>query len=308
MGGGSYNSVLRSARAESKAYYSTTSANLDVTFKQSALRQIHESLSPKGVLIRECRDSSDHPDSYAIILNIDLTGSMGVIPAMLVSTGLPSMIERMFTHGILHPAIEFVGIGDHEADRFPLQIGQFESSDEKLDMDLTNLYPEKGGGGNSGESYMLAWYHAAKYTAIDCLEKRGKKGLLVTIGDEPCLPSVPGSVLAELYGQQSERDYTSEELLAMAREKYHVYHINCKQTSQGSSLSTKNYWNQLLGTNCIHVEDANDIPEIIANLAQVHHATDGDGQQQSSSSQQSASGASDNNPTPSTNSGTKIIL
>ena len=70
-----------------------------------------------------------------------------------------------------------------KCDSAPLQVGQFESSDELLDKWLTNIYFEAGGGGNGGESYALAWYFAALKTATDSMEKSvGRKAF--------CLPSV----------------------------------------------------------------------------------------------------------------------
>lgn len=267
MGGGTYSTTARSARSEKLNYASTRADNLGDTFKQKALRMIHESLSPKGVAIRESRDSPEHPLSFAILLGIDFTGSMGSVPAFLVSKGLPHMIEKIFNAGIKDPQVGFIGIGDHECDNYPLQVGQFESSDEKLDMDLTNMYPEGGGGGNGGESYLLAWYHAAFHTDIDCFNKRGQKGLLITIGDEPNLNSVPGSAIAKLYGLQSAKNYSAAELLEEARKKYDVYHINVKSTHTGQSSATQNYWPQIMGENFIQAANADDIADIIAGLA-----------------------------------------
>lgn len=264
MGGGSYNVSTRSFRAKSKGYDKVTKDNLDTVFTQIKSRNIHQSLDPNGVNMRESRDSDEHPESLAIMTVLDLTGSMGSVPAKMIRDGIPNMIQRLFDAGVEHPQVAFVGIGDHECDRYPLQVGQFESSDELLDASLEKVYPEGGGGGNGGESYLLAWYHAAFHTSIDCHEKRGQKGILVTIGDEPGLTSVPGSVLAKLYGMQSEKDFTDKELLQLVSQKYHCIHVNISGHYTGKADSTKNYWNNLLGDNVIHVQSHEEIPEVIA--------------------------------------------
>lgn len=265
MGGGSYNFRSRSLRSESKGYSKVTKNTLDTVYKQKSVGIIHESLDPNGVVIRESRDSEEHPNSLAIIVGLDVTASMGSVPANLINKGLPNMIQNIFDHGIEHPQVSFLAIGDHECDRYPIQVGQFESSDEKLDESLEKVYPEGGGGGNAGESYLLAWYHAAKHTSIDCLEKRNQKGILVTIGDEPGLDYISGEKIAELYGLQKEDSFTSKELLDIVSEMYHVIHINVSETYQGQSQKTKKYWEKMLGDNFITVQSYNDIAEVIGN-------------------------------------------
>lgn len=267
MGGGSYNVTYRSTRAKAKGYDTLTKATMDTVFKQNVSRSVHETLNPKGVSFREARDSDEHPESYPILIGVDVTGSMGDIPVQLAKNGLPNMIQRVFNQGIKHPQVGFVAFGDHEVDGNPLQISQFESSDELIDECLTNIYFEGGGGGNGGESYLLAWYHAAHHTKIDSYEKRGQKGLLVTIGDEPNLSKLPGRVVSKLYGMQSSQDFTASELLTEASKTYDVYHINVGSTYSGSSQNTKDHWRQTLGQNFIEAQSHEEIPEIIGKLA-----------------------------------------
>jgi hypothetical protein len=201
------------------------------------------------------------------MLGLDVTGSMGTIPHHLVKDGLPEVMEGIIQNGVKDPQVLFVGIGDHECDSAPLQVGQFESSDELLDKWLTDLYLEGGGGGNRGESYMLAWYFAANHTKIDCMDKRGQKGFLFTVGDEPVLPELPQSAIKGIMGTAQASSVSSLELLDKAREKYNVYHLHVMQGSNGRRPEVMDGWKQLMGDDgLVLVENYRDIPTIIAEL------------------------------------------
>ena len=204
MGSGTYSYTRRTSRAHNVGYDSKPREEI---FRE---RSMNNAMSPHGVGIRESRDSEEHPESLAIILALDVTGSMGSIPHYLVKEGLPLIVDKLMKAGISNPQILFIAIGDHTCDEAPLQIGQFESSDELLDHWLTTVWLEGRGGGNDGESYMLAWYFAGKHTSIDCFEKRGQKGLLFTIGDEPCLNSIGEKTLKSIMGD-GHLEITSKE-------------------------------------------------------------------------------------------------
>lgn len=258
MGGGSYSSVSRSTRATDSGFYTKSSQQI---FTE---RSINNAMNPHGLSVRESRDSEEHPNSIAIIVALDVTGSMGSIPHQLVKEGLPHMMQNILDAGVHDPQVLFLGIGDHECDNAPLQVGQFESSDELMDKWLTTVYLEGGGGGNDGESYLLAWYLASKHTEIDCLEKRGKKGILFTIGDEPTLKELPASTLKSLMGDGQYSDMSLHELLDMVRESYHTFHIHVKETSSGSRQRVIDGWKQLLGDDLLEVQSKTIIPEVIA--------------------------------------------
>lgn len=260
MGMGSYSLEERGSRSI-KLGYKTKS--IHEVFSQNL---IHNAMDPKGIIVRESRDSGDHPDSVSIVLALDVTGSMGSIPYYLVQDGLPNIMGRIIQSGIKDPQVLFLAIGDHEYDQSPLQVGQFESSDELLDKWLTNVYLEGGGGANGGESYLLAWYLAGFHTSIDCFEKRQKKGFLFTIGDEPTLASIPTKALENIMGKGQYENYHASVLLDKARELYHVYHLHIKQTSAGRRQGTIDGWKQLMGEDLIVVEKYEDISTIIPQI------------------------------------------
>lgn len=260
MGGGSYSYMNSHSRGVS--YQSQTREEV---FKQ---REMNKEMDIKGK-IREARDSEEHPTSLPIIISLDVTGSMGVIPEYLIKFGFPEIMKKIMDEGTEHPQVCFLGIGDHYTDIAPIQVGQFESSDELLDKWLKIIWLEGHGGGNGGESYSLAWYFAARHTSIDSLLKRGQKGILITIGDEPCHGSLSCDSIKKLFGDTLEgvRDIEASQILKEAQESWHVYHINL-QDYMGRKPSVQEGWKKYLGERVINTEDGNgvDIPDIISGI------------------------------------------
>ena len=136
---------------------------------------------------------------------------------------------------------------------------------EDLEQDtwLTRLYIEGGGGGNAGESYLLAWYFAAMHTATDAWDKRKEKGFIFTVGDEPCLKHLPANVIMGLIGGQAGGALTREQLLSMAQERYHVYHIFIEHSS---SRRCDAAWREMFGENLIVTSDYKEVPKLIAEV------------------------------------------
>jgi len=263
MGSGTYsvtNSVARSTKLVGKS-------NAEI-FKS---RSLNNAMSPYNVLVRESRDSAEHPNSFPIIIALDLTGSMGSIPNFLVKKGLPHIMDQVIQNGEKDPQVLFLGVGDHECDGAPLQVGQFESGDELLEKWLTTVFLEGGGGGNEGESYGLAHFFAGYRTKTDSFEKRGRKGLLFTIGDEPTLQDYPAETLKNLCGKGQYEEYTAVSLLKKARETYDVYHIHVNH--RGNDDQTIDGWKQLMGKNLLVVDRAEDVAKAIADTVLKHKAS-----------------------------------
>lgn len=259
MGGGFYSSTRRHETALKSGYYTKSRNEIFETGGMSP------EMDPKGVQIRESRDSEDHPESFPIIIALDVTGSMGHIPHYLVKEGFPHIMESIFQSGVKDPQVMFLGIGDHTCDRAPLQVGQFESSDQLLDKWLTTLFLEGGGGGNDGESYQLAWYFAGNHTSIDSFEKRKNKGVLFTIGDEPVLNNIDQRSLKRIMGNGQFSDYNSMELYTNASRLYDCFHLHIKETMTGSRRHVQDGWKQLLSDNAILVGDKTDVSKVIAD-------------------------------------------
>ena len=167
-------------------------------------RSLDPILNPRDVL-RECCDSEEHPNTVPVILALDVTGSMG---QAAVEVAKQFMI---------------MGIGDFAYDRAPLQVSQFES-DIRIAEQLDKVYFEFGGGGNGYESYTAAWYFGVNHVKLDAWN-RGKRGLIITMGDEELNPYIPGRNLAEVTGRPVPGNVETKTLYKAAIEKYDIYRI-----------------------------------------------------------------------------------
>lgn len=268
MGNSSYSTENRTLRSE-KLNYRTASAS--TLFTQTEKRTMHDLMNPRGVLYRECRDSALHPNATPIQFQLDVTGSMGHIPLQMIRDGLPTLMRALIQNGVPDAALMFGAIGDHISDRCPLQVGQFESGDAELDMWLTRTYLEGNGGSNAGESYLLAWYFAANHVKTDAFEKRGQKGFVFTIGDEPCLRTLPMTAVKAIMGDTAvgQSTYTMEELLEAAQKENHVFHINLNHGRR----TCDPMWKELLGQNLIEIEDHTLVSRIISDIVLSHMET-----------------------------------
>ena len=253
MGGGSYSYSTSVARANNvyqsmdrNEVFTSTSLNPQMDIKNK---------------IRECVDSEEHPNAFPIIIGLDVTGSMGRIPYELITNSLPQIMKKIMDEGVKDPQVCFLGIGDSRCDNAPLQVGQFESSDELMEKWLKLVYLEGHGGGNGGEDYGLAWYFAARCTSVDSFKKHGRKGVVITIGDEPVHMTISRNAIKELFGS-TEANVNVVDLLNEARSEWDIYHINVPDYS-GRKALTKSCWNELLQDKVIHIEA--DTKEAIAD-------------------------------------------
>jgi hypothetical protein len=223
---------------------------------------------------RESRDSDEHPESLAVMVFVDVTGSMGMVPENIVKNNLGGLMNTIIDNGIKDPQVMFGAIGDHISDNSPLQLGQFESETTLIDSWLTKMYLEGGGGGGNHESYLLAWLTAGRHTSIDCFEKRSVKGFLFTIGDERSWTGIDSVRLKNLMGYGQSEDVTDVQLLAEAQRMYNVYHIHVNTTMYRNDSLVFEYWKKLMGQNFIVLEDYTTICETIATVIAMQNGID----------------------------------
>lgn len=240
-------------------------------------RELDPYLDPKGITVRESRDSVAYPNSTAIIAGLDVTGSMGDVLEDIAKHGLETLFTEIFKRKpVPDPQIAFAGIGDVRHDASPFQISQFEVNDAIIEQ-LTKIYLERGGGGNSSESYDATWYFAAKHTSIDCFEKRGKKGYLFTFGDEDFPYGLESDHIKTVFGDDTERSYSAIDLLRMAEQQYHVFHIIIGHGYRGfGGGSEEKTWKAVMGQRAILLNDYHKLAETIISLIQVNEGENKD--------------------------------
>lgn len=273
MGSGSYSYMSAHARsAERTAAYSHLSetAAMEQAFTQ---KHIDSEMIINGK-IRESRDSEEHPNSFPIIIALDTTGSMGHIPMDLIKGSFPEIMKSIIDAGVPDPQVCFIGVGDCYFDNAPIQCGQFESSDELMEKWFQKVYLEGKGGGNNGESYNLAWYFASRHTITDSWEKRHKKGVLITIGDEPCLADVPQNAIVDLFGDGAQAGILSTTLIEEVSEQWKLYHVHMGDLPIYNSIISK--WRGLLGNERVVVlprKNYNLVPVISSIIMNVFNGS-----------------------------------
>lgn len=246
--------AVRAVKTGVKAFSHT-----DAISKGKAKSAVHDRLNPHGVTVRESRDSVEHPASNAIAVLFDVTGSMGGIPRVLQEK-LPKLMGLLMAKGyVTDPQVLFGAVGDATCDDAPLQVGQFESNVE-MDEDIDKIYVEGGGGGQMTESYELGMYFMARHTALDCLEKRGKKGYLFLIGDEYYYPAVKKSEVKSVVGVDLQDNIPITDIVKELQEKYEVFHILPVSASYGRRNKQK--WVDLFGQNVLELDN----PELVCEL------------------------------------------
>lgn len=257
--------------ADDFAAFATTSTVGKSASEIFTTHNLKGEFDPAKFVLRESRDSAVNPNSTAVMLFCDVTGSMGETAETMVQHGLDTTMREIYDRKpVTDPHILVGAIGDAWCDRAPLQMTQFEA-DVSLAKQLTGIWIEGGGGGNSGESYLLAHYAAATKTATDCFEKRGKKGFLFTMGDEPALPTLTKAQIEKVFGTPAERDLTAAECLAMAQRSYEVFHL----VLTGVGVAAHNLdgvmktWTPLLGERVLKVANIANVPEVIVSTLQV---------------------------------------
>lgn len=228
MGCGSWTSDSFKSYSKSVGRSVSKSGVIDSVYSNQEMfkaRYLDSALDPKNV-IRECCDSEEHPNTLPVILALDVTGSMGEA-AVEVAKKLNVIMTKLYKD-VKDVEFMIMGIGDLAYDDCPIQVSQFES-DIRIAEQLDKIYFEFGGGGNSFESYTAAWYFGSRHTKLDCLN-RGRKGIIITMGDEQLNPYLPykgrGHGLSEVTGDNLQSDVETKDLYEEASKKFNIYHLD----------------------------------------------------------------------------------
>lgn len=269
MGSGSWTTTSFVNYATSRGYETDTRGTITSNYSNQEMfkaKNIDASLDPKGV-IRECCDSKEHPNTFPVILALDVTGSMGQA-AVEISKRLNNIMTKLYEQV---EDIEFMvmGIGDLSYDSCPIQASQFES-DIRIAEQLEKVYFEFGGGGNSYESYTAAWYFGARHTKLDCWN-RGKKGIIITIGDERLNPYLPRTAyycgLLNATGDSLQADVETKDLYTETAEKFDIYHINVNHRGgYDQEQIKKSFLEYLDDKHFCTINELDDIADIIVKI------------------------------------------
>ncbi len=268
MGGGSWTeekfcSYSRSVGRDVSEGRALLSHDVMQNYKQ---RRLADQLNPKNVM-RECRDSDEHPATVPVILALDVTGSMGDT-ANEVAAELNNIMTELYKE-VKDVEFMIAAIGDFVYDNTPLQVSQFES-DVRIAEQLDLVYFERGGGPNRWESYSSIWAFAGTQTDLDCW-KRGKRGIIITMGDEELNPHIPRPEYEAATGQKdcyasNDKDIDTEVVYDQVKDKYDIYHINIEHGHRPSMVR----WEKILGEDHIFGCPVSGLAQVIAQIIAQH--------------------------------------
>lgn len=269
MGSGTWTTCAYNAIVRDWGFASADAMSIASTQDVYRAKMLDPMLNPHGVM-RECFDSDEHPETIPVILGLDVTGSMG--PAATMCAGKLDEIMTSLYSEVKDVEFMMMGIGDLAYDHAPIQATQFESDIRILDQ-TAKIYMEGGGGGNGFESYTAAWYFGLNHTNLDCW-KRGKKGIIITLGDEPLNPYLPGYALGNTLGASTE-DVDTKVLYEAASKKFDIYHIAITNNSCYCLYEDqiKSSFGKVLGER-LYITKSDELPKIISNIVRDHMVND----------------------------------
>lgn len=272
MGGGtwttkSFNSYTCSVRGMSADDFTTMDTRTFNTQDIYRATSIDAALNPMNIM-RECVDSEEHPNTIPVILALDVTGSMGT-SSVAVAQKLNEIMTNIYNSNNIKD-VEFciMAIGDCAYDSAPIQMSQFES-DIRIAEQLDKVWFEGHGGGNDFESYTAAWYMGLNHCKLDCWN-RGKKGIIITLGDEMPNPYLPIR-MDKFTGDKNQANIETKDLLPAVREKFDVYHISVNDPNNSYNFNNRinnldEAWVKLLGKDYYFIATLNDLGKIISDI------------------------------------------
>lgn len=250
MGYGSYSYDAHQALTRARAGQSA-----DAVFTQATM---HPSMDPMGVRFRESRDSAEHPNSLGIVFALDISGSMARIPVAIACEQMPGFMKLLEDCKVADPQVLFMAFTDLQYDGRPLQVGQFETTAELMDQWLTRC-SLKGGG---IELYELAMYFAAHHTAMDCWERRQKKGYCFITGDEPTDETLLASIVKKFIGADVQ-DTPLQGVVADLKKTFEPFFLI---PDPGRAKTILEFWRRYLGDRTIVLESPDDTCAAAAGL------------------------------------------
>ena len=140
MGGGKWDTGIYGSARASRRSSGIDDFDYTVKVRSGKASKVNEVLDAKKMVnpdssrypfpLRESRDSEEHPLSVPVAIFFDVTGSMGQIPRVLQEK-LPKLMDVIIDKaGLSDPQVLVGAVGDATCDRYPFQVGQFESDNK----------------------------------------------------------------------------------------------------------------------------------------------------------------------------------
>ena len=98
--------------------------------------------------------------------------------------------------------------------------------------------------------------------------KRGKRGIIITIGDEPLNEDLPVRVLNGVLGSHEQADIDSQALFEEASKKFDIYHIHVNHDggSKAREKSAKTRFGSVIGSQNVMVTDLDGLTKLISSI------------------------------------------
>ncbi len=243
-----------------------------------ARQSVDPAMNPFRVRARESRDSDAHPESVGIVFALDVSGSMGEVPHQLATRTLPSFMEAALTV-LRDPQVLFLALTDARYSDFPpLQVGQFESEAALMDRWLAATFlpvgynPPRIPPEYLGESYDLAMAFASRHTAMDCLQKRGKKGYFFMTGDEVPLAALQPQHVRSAFGDEAQEPVPIHQVVAELERSFEPFFL-IPDRWRAERDDCERVWSKLLHERCVTLETAEDTAAACALLIGIGEGT-----------------------------------
>lgn len=237
-------------------------------------------LSPLNFTVRESRDSDLSPNSRAIIIACDDTGSMGDLAHELITNGIGKVFGEIIDRKCGgDPQVMGMVFGDawmQEVD--PIQVSQFEI-DHSVAQQMQKFHIVQQGGGNGFESADLPAYIAARRTSIDCYLKRGLKGFLFTLSDEPPPPYLNARLVKQYCGDDIGEDMSMQALADEVNKSWMWFHLVVEEGNHVQSQGLNEVlrpWQAFLGERVVVLHKIADLSELVVSIIQVQEGIDRD--------------------------------
>lgn len=177
-----------------------------------------------------------------------------------------TIIETIKRECVPHPQICFAAVDDYiTSHERCLQVTQFES-DIRIAQQMYELSFIERGGANDWESYADVWYFAKYHTKCDAIRK-GRKGVIITIGDDGIQPVITKNEISNVFGDNIEDDVSTEKLLSQINRDWEVFHISMAEGANYNN-NVKKIWDKYLGERHIVLDDTEKLSEVIVSLLQ----------------------------------------